>query len=654
MACPFVAASAALLLSKDISLNADGVCDLLQENAKTFFWHSITNFSLYIATITEYNQYRTEKPVFSMESGRYSDSVTVELSCPEGNAEIYYTLDGTRASRENGILYTEPFVIDKVTKVHAAAYAGDKLKSLQAVANYYITVTDPDGNFEIDTNGLIVAYNGTNQYLTIPATINGITVTGIGKRAFGSVKMVMMKFPDTLTFLDSHALYGQSSLQSVYCNNLKEVGERAFYGCRALTEIDLTQLEKVGVYSFGNCSGFQEIYNEKLTRIEKGTFNNLKNAVSIDLPNVTFIDNMGLSHLDVAEYVNLPKLETLGSNVFSDAYIIESLDLPNLTTLTGGHCFASTHSLKELNVPKLSGTIYQGTFGYSGLEYIDLPHVTTLNEGAFQNCKAKVIRLPNVTTIEDQAFYNCNKLEELYIPLATTLPKLSLNGTSSLKMLFAPSVTKVASMPDCDGTTIYLSNACTELPAVQIYSYNIVAPSESNIKEWANKYGHTFIPSDDRDESIENPCNVDDLGRSICVSAAGLRFGFNWDNIDEIEKYADNIEYGFVYSINGDENLSKENLSIETVDNDNVRKLVANNRDPNEEGTTFNIVFANMPPEYFESPMSARAYVNIDGMYFYSEVTTGSFEEVAELVLKDSTVDEATKEAIKKLLGREG
>ena len=658
MACPFVAASAALLLSKDINLNAEGVCDLLQENGKTFVWDpGITYYKLYLATITEYNQYRTEKPIFSLESGNYSDSVTVELSCPEENAEIYYTLDGTRASKANGILYTEPFVIDKVTKVHAAAYAGDKLKSLQAIADYYITVTDPDGNFEIDTNGLIVAYNGTNQYLTIPDTINGITVTGIGKRAFGSIKMVMMKFPDTLTFLDSHALYGQSSLQSVYCNNLKEVGERAFYGCRALTEIDLTQLEKVGVYSFGNCSAFQELHNEKLTRIEKGTFNNLKNAVSIDLPNVTFIDNMGLSHLDVAEYVNLPKLETLGSNVFSDAYIIESLDLPNLTTLTGGHCFASTHSLKELNVPKLSGTIYQGTFGHSGLEYIDLPHVTTLNKGAFQNCKAKVIRLPSVTNIEDQAFSYCDKLEELYIPLATILPKLSLNGTSSLKMLFAPSITKAESLPYCDGATIYLSSACTELPdlpAIQDYSYNIVAPSESDADDWAKAYGHTFIPSDARDESIENPCNVADLGRSICASVTGLRFGFNWNNIDEIEKYADNIEYGFVYSINGDENFSKENFSIETVDNDNVRKLVANNRVYNDGVTTFNIVFANMPEKYRESKMSARAYVNIDGMYFYSEVTTGSYINVAKLVLNDSTVDEATKEAIKKLLGREG
>lgn len=273
MACPFVVATAALFMSKDPGIDADGVCDLIQENAKTFVWHpGITYYLLYIAKITEYDQYRTEKPVFSMESGRYSDSVTVELSCPEEGAEIYYTLDGSRASKANGILYTEPIVIDKVTKVHAAAYAGDKLKSLQAVADYYITVTDSESNFEIDTNGLIIKYNGTNQYLTIPDTINGIAVTGIGKGAFGGKGMVMMKFPDTLTYIAAWGLSGQSSLKSVYCNNLKVVGERGFYGCRALEEIDLTQREEVGVWSFGNCSSIREIHNDKLTRIEKASF----------------------------------------------------------------------------------------------------------------------------------------------------------------------------------------------------------------------------------------------------------------------------------------------------------------------------------------------------------------------------------------------
>lgn len=648
MACPFAVAASALLLSKDISLNTDGICDLLQENGKNFYWLSITNYSLYIATITEYNQFRTEKPMFSMESGRYSDSVTVELSCPEENAEIYYTLDGSRASRANGILYTEPIVIDKVTRVHAAAYVGDKLKSLQAIADYYITMTDSDGNFEIDTDGLITKYNGTNQYLTIPDTINGITVTGIGRQAFKDQDMIMMKFPDTLTYVADWGLYGQNTLKSVYCNNLKRAGERAFYGCRALEEIDLTQLEEVGVYSFGNCTSIRELRNEKLTKLEKGSFSNLRNAVSIDLPNVTAIGNAGLGNLNAVEYVNLPSLETMGSNVFLAAFLIESLDLPNLTTLTGGHCFGSTHNLKELNVPKLRGAIYQNTFWDSALEYIDLPNITDLYEGAFDCSNAKVIKLSSAATIDEQAFDGCKYLEKLYIPSITQLPNRALTETRSIKMLFAPSLINAVSMPECDGTTIYLSDACANLPAIQRYSYNIVAPSGSYAGQWASENGHNFIPSDSRNESIKNPSNVADLGRSICVSAAGLRFGFNWDNLEEIESLADNIEYGFVYSISG-----TEDLSVDKTDNINVRKTEAINRVDHGGTTSFNLVFANVPKEFWDSKLTARAYVNIDGMYFYSNVSTGSFTEVANLVLADDTVDETTKQAIRKLLGGE-
>lgn len=497
MACPFVAASAALLLSKDISLNVDGVCDLLQENGKSFVV-GIKYYVLYIATITEYNQYRTEAPIFSVESGRYSDSVTIELSCPEENAEIYYTLDGSRASKANGILYTEPFVIDKVTKVHAAAYAEDKLKSLQAIADYYITVTDSEENFEIDTNGLIVKYNGANQYLTIPDTINGITVTGIGKNAFDGKSIVMIKFPDTLTYVADWGLHGQSELKSVYCNNLKVVGERAFYGCRALDTIDLTQLEEVGVYSFGSCNSIRELHNEKLTRLEKCSFNNLRNAVSIDLPNVTSIDTWGLGHLNIVEYVNLPKLETMGGNVFSSAYILESLDLPNLTTLTGGNSFGSTHNLKELNVPKLSGAIPQSCFFGSELEYIDLPNVTNLNKGAFDCCGAKVIRLPKVTTVGEEAFSYCHYLEEVYIPLATEIPPSAFNECESLKLIFAPNALSIT-LPQCNASTVYLSEDCTQIDAYSGYAYNIIAPSGSYAEQFANDNGHNFYLVGDTD-----------------------------------------------------------------------------------------------------------------------------------------------------------
>ena len=40
-------------------------------------------------------------------------------------------------------------------------------------------------------------------------------------------------------------------------------------------------------------------------------------------------------------------------------------------------------------------------------------------------------------------------------------------------------------------------------------------------------------------------------------------------------------------------------------------------------------------------------------MYFYSNSLNGSYKEVSELVLKDSEIDQNTKNAVKKLLFKE-
>ena len=139
--------------------------------------------------------------------------------------------------------------------------------------------------------------------------------------------------------------------------------------------------------------------------------------------------------------------------------------------------------------------------------------------------------------------------------------------------------------------------------------------------------------------------NVTDLGRSICTSVAGLRFGFTWDNIDEIENLASNIEYGFVYSQKG-----IGDLSLDKVDNKNVKTIVADNRIDHGETTSFNLVISNIPKSYQSREITARAYVCIDGMYFYSNTLKGSFGEVANLVLADDEIDTNTKNAVKNLL----
>ena len=55
----------------------------------------------------------------------------------------------------------------------------------------------------------------------------------------------------------------------------------------------------------------------------------------------------------------------------------------------------------------------------------------------------------------------------------------------------------------------------------------------------------------------------------------------------------------------------------------------------------------------YDTNISVRAYVCIDGMYFYSNSLNGSFEEVSSLVLQDEEIDQNTKNAVEKLLNKE-
>ena len=650
MACPFVAAAAAMLLSRDPNLNSEEVCTTLEDNAIVLKDKYDTYQFLYIGTITEYNQDRTTPPEFTVESGRYSDSVTIEIVCSDPNAEIYYTLDGSRASKATGILYTGPIVIDKVTRVHACAYSGDKLKSLQVVADYYITVTDPEENFVIDTNGIITEYNGNNNYLTIPDTIGGIVVTGIGKRVFSSSDIVMIKFPDTLTYVGEGGFQGCSDLKSVYCNNLKVVEKRGFYSCREMDTIDLTQLEEAGEYAFDRCMSITAIYNDKLTTIRKCSFESLYNAIYIDLPNVTSVGLMGLWSLQNAEYVNLPKVKTLGKSALSHMYMLESIDLPELTEITGSMCFSSTRNLKEFNAPKLTN-LPDNTFNYSTIENIELPNVVVLGEEIFYMSNIKSIKLDSVTEISTNAFGDCSDLETLYLPSATHISSgVFINNlyddsnTVNIK-IFAPNLVSLDSLPEQQGgATLYTSDKLESITVTPDYDYTIVAPLNSYSEQWTEENGCNFISSD----SIANS-----LGGQIRTRDSGLRFGFTLDSTDigfDYETIADDVEYGFVYTY--DEVSESEQEANTQVRNgaDGTYTLEAAKRNVEGSVSHYNAVFTGIPASHYGSKISARAYLYIDGMYFYSPVTTRSFNDVANAVINDETMDSNTRSEVYALI----
>ena len=138
--------------------------------------------------------------------------------------------------------------------------------------------------------------------------------------------------------------------------------------------------------------------------------------------------------------------------------------------------------------------------------------------------------------------------------------------------------------------------------------------------------------------------DVNAMGGSIRVTDAGLRFGYSF--YDTQKKNVE--EYGFVYAQGEKEN---NEITVDDVDSSNVLQLTAYNRlTHDDETTTYNLVFIDIPQTAYNTEISARAYVKIDGIYYYSDTLCYSFNDIAQKVMTDDEIDQNTKNSLNNLL----
>ena len=189
-----------------------------------------------------------------------------------------------------------------------------------------------------------------------------------------------------------------------------------------------------------------------------------------------------------------------------------------------------------------------------------------------------------------------------------------------MEWVYLPSIEYIGGLPTKVDFKLYLSDKFEENELYPATQATIIAPSGSYAETYAKENDIKFITSDKRESDQK-------------------------DAIPEIENLASNIEYGFIYSQKG-----IKDLSIEAVNGTTVKKALAPNRIENDGTTSFNLVISNIPKQYYNREITARAYVCIDGMYFYSNTLSGSFSEVSNLVINDNEIDKDTKNAINKLL----
>lgn len=499
-------------------------------------------------------------------------------------------------------------------------------------------------------------------------------------------------------YCNQSAFYGCINLYQENMPNIDGVSKYAFYDCMLLTdftfkdklldagdsafcytsllEADFPNLEtQKTVFESTPC---YTAYLPKLTEL-RGGFQNCSNLESIYIPNVTEIS---LSAFDGCESLSedavpFEQFTKIGTNGLSGAHF-ENIILPNCKEIGDGSFVGA--SSKYISAPKVT-TVGEDAFRYTfNLEEVNLESEETFAGTKAEFCdsvKLKYLYLPNAKNIplfewqmSLEVLQNGSwetQLEFIYAPKATEFQQSEesdLYYCKNLKFIFAPNLESLSlsmvlededvahygvRFPKDSNVKLYLSDKLTTYNdyKTSVAQLTIVAPESSYAHTVATENGYEFISSDNIAEA---------LGGQIRTRDSGLRFGFTLDSSNigfDYELLADDVEYGFVYTF---DELSgeKDNINAQLkAGNEGTYTIEAAKR--NVEGTVsqYNAVFTGIPASHYDSKTSARAYVCIDGMYFYSPVTTRSFNDVANAIVNDGTMEQTIRDEVYNLISRE-
>ena len=644
----------------------------------------------------------------SVQSGSYHEAFELTLTADEGS-DIYYSTEEVYPSTENATLYTGPIEVSETMSIRAIAVSDEKSKSTPVACEYLMSYYADEDDFEIDNRGYITNYTGNLSEMVVPETINGTTVKGVAEQGLSVDSLKTVIFPDTVEELEDRAMQfamlnilighgirimgnevcwsgkiviwdtpnlekmGESAILAYKgrvlnlpklteagdfvfadCHNLKEanlpslkkVPHEFFYDCYVLRTVHLDSAEYIDTDAFANCYRLKNIYAPNLKDLTNertasdGTFYRCFNITEVNFPNVESISPKCFNECNNLVSVSFKSAVTIDIFAFLNCYNLENIYFPNAEKIGYG-TFYFCNSIKEMVFPKLREFGDLAFANCQKLASFIAPKLEKLGEYAFTNYSDfggewgdtpnfKTLIVPNVETVDDYAFAYLSGLTEVDLPSLKTIGENAFYE-SGVNYLYAPELETAESLPVTENAVVVVSDKltnCTYVPTDT--SLTVQGEKGSYGEEYADANSLEFI-------------DMNDMGGSIRVTDAGLRFGYSFYDTQKKEVE----EYGFVYAA-GEQDRNE--LTVEQIDNESVLQLVAYNRLTHEdETTTFNLVFTDIPQASYDMEVTARAYVKIDGKYFYSDVTTRSFNQVANAVLADDEIDQNTKNTLTKL-----
>ena len=220
--------------------------------------------------------------------------------------------------------------------------------------------------------------------ITIPTTLGGCPVTGLGEYSFaansddGSTydplcsNIQSVTIPQKVTSIGKRAFYDCKNLTTlVLGEDIKTIGNYAFECCTSLTGVTIPQsVTSIGYSAFEGCTALNPLIINGPTLIGKHAFTGCTSLTSLTL---------------------CPDIQTIGDYAFDDTSL-ETVTLPKNLTSIGEYTFACCSELESITIPEKVKTINPKTFAdCSKLEYIILPAGLTTFDDSLENCRPECV-----------------------------------------------------------------------------------------------------------------------------------------------------------------------------------------------------------------------------------------------------------------------
>lgn len=234
--------------------------------------------------------------------------------------------------------------------------------------------------------------------MEIPATIQGIPVTEIGRCAFSNSREIGYSYDDEAVGLEKL----ETSIEELYIpDGVKNIGEGAFQELRAKTLRIPQSLQKVGEKAFAFNSALLTVKIPKNTDIfEAGAFSycmRLENIIFED--GIEKIPNGMFAHCGIKTLSLPPSLKVVEGDAFSSCYLVETLILNEGLERIERYAFSGV-SPKSISLPQSLCFLSEDAFHEADVEEVIVPENFNCLSDDWRENDCTLLDIFNCTAIE--------------------------------------------------------------------------------------------------------------------------------------------------------------------------------------------------------------------------------------------------------------